>query len=196
LPALKTTSVSLLERLQLAQPSEADWQRLQDIYLPLIRQWLARIPGLGDEADDLSQEVFLVLVREIPNFRRQREGSFRTWLRQVTVNRVRTHRKQLRRRPLLEDDPAEGFLSRLADPNDDLAREWDRAHDRHVFETLKAVVQPAFTPTSWQAFTRFALDGAPAADVAAELGITENAVLQAKSRILKRLRREAGDFLE
>jgi len=57
-------------------------------------------------------------------------------------------------------------------------------------------VQPDFHPTTWEAFRRFAVDGLPAAHVAEELGLTENAVFQAKSRILKRLRQEAGDLLK
>ena len=93
-------------------------------------------------------------------------------------------------------DPSEQFLDRLADPNSDLAQEWDREHDRHVSQRLLAVVQPDFAPTTWAAFQRFALDGLPAARVAEELHLTENAVLKAKSRILKRLRDEAGDLLE
>ena len=71
------TSVSLLDRLRVARPDASDWDRLQGIYLPLIRRWLARVPGLGDEADDLAQDVFLVVVRELPRFERRREGSFR-----------------------------------------------------------------------------------------------------------------------
>jgi RNA polymerase sigma-70 factor (ECF subfamily) len=51
-------------------------------------------------------------------------------------------------------------------------------------------------PTTWAAFQRVAVDGLPAARVAEELGLSENAVLQAKSRILKRLRQEAGDLLK
>jgi RNA polymerase sigma-70 factor (ECF subfamily) len=35
------------------------------------------------------------------------------------------------------------------------------------------------------------LDGRPAADVAAEVGVTPNAALIAKSRVLRRLREEA-----
>jgi RNA polymerase sigma-70 factor (ECF subfamily) len=89
------TSVSLLDRLKVAPPDASDWGRLQDIYLPLITRWLRRIPGLGDESNDLAQEVFVVMVRELPRFERQREGSFRAWLRQVTVNKVRKFRKQL-----------------------------------------------------------------------------------------------------
>jgi hypothetical protein len=38
------------------------------LWSPLIRLWIGRIPGLGHEVDDLSQEVLLVLVREISRF--------------------------------------------------------------------------------------------------------------------------------
>ena len=93
------TSVSLLDRLKAANPDASDWNRLQGIYLPLISRWLGRVPGLGAEADDLAQEVFVVVIREIPRFQRQREGSFRAWLRQVTVNKVRTHRRRRNWRP-------------------------------------------------------------------------------------------------
>jgi RNA polymerase sigma-70 factor (ECF subfamily) len=193
--ALKTTSISLLQRLQASRPDETDWHRLQDIYLPLIRQWLGRVPGLGEEASDLAQEVLIVVVREIPRFERQREGSFRAWLRQVTVNRLRTHRKQRARRPAVGLDPADGFIERLADPNGDLAREWDLEHDRHVFQQLLTIVRPDFGSAAWKIFQQFALEGLPAAEVAAKTGVSVNAVIQAKARILKRLREEAGELL-
>ncbi len=188
------TSVSLLDRLKAARPDASDWNRLQGIYLPLIGRWLARVPGVGNEADDLAQEVFVVVIREISRFQRQREGSFRAWLRQVTVNKVRTHRRR-RRRTAAGLDPADGFLDSLADPNGDLAREWDMDHDRHVFEKLLAAVQLDFAATTWEAFRRFAVDGLPAAVVAEEMGMSVNSVIHAKSRFLKRLREEAGDLL-
>ena len=86
-------------------------------HLPLIARWLRRIPGLVDETDDLAQEVFVVMVRELPRFQRQREGSFRAWLRQVTVNKVRAFRKQVARKPVAGLDLTDGFLDQLADPN-------------------------------------------------------------------------------
>jgi RNA polymerase sigma factor (sigma-70 family) len=189
------TSLSLLDRLKSARPEASDWNRLQDVYLPLFRRWLGRVPGLGAEAEDLSQEVFVILAREIPRFERRREGSFRAWLRQVTVNKVRTHRRRRQRRPAVGQDQAEGFLDRLADPDGDLAREWDREHDRHVTQRLMTLVEPDFSPATWRAFRQFALDGLPAAEVAKQLGMTENAVISAKSRVLKRLREEAGELL-
>ncbi len=136
------------------------------------------------------------MARELPRFERRREGSFRAWLRKVTVNRTRTYWRRRRRRPAVGLDPAVGFLDQLESPDGELAREWDRDHDHHVFERLLTIVQPDFQPATWEAFRRFAMEGHPAAEVAAELGVSENAVLQAKARILKRLRAEAGDLLK
>ena len=190
------TSVSLIDRLRVARPDASDWLRLQDIYLPLIHRWLARVPGLGDEAADLAQEVFVVVVREVARFERRREGSFRAWLRQVTVNQVRTYCRRRRRQPAVGLDPAEGFLDQLAAPRSELAREWDRDHDRHVLQKLQAIVEPEFSRRTWEAFRKVALDGLPAAQVAHDLGVSVNNVLLAKSRVLKRLREEAGDLLD
>jgi RNA polymerase sigma-70 factor (ECF subfamily) len=192
---MNPTSLSLLDRLKAARPDASDWNRLQEIYLPLIQRWLGRIPGLGDESADLAQEVLIVVIREVPRFDRQREGSFRAWLRRVTVNKLRNYHRKRHRRPTVGLDPADGFLERLSDPNDDLAREWDRDHDKHVVQKLLAIVQPDFSPTTWQAFQRFGVEGVPAEGVAEELGLSENADILAKSRVLKRLRQEAGDLL-
>jgi RNA polymerase sigma-70 factor (ECF subfamily) len=65
-----------------------------------------------------------------------------------------------------------------------------------VFQKLLAIVEGDFEPSTWQAFIRFAMEGRPAAQVAGELGVTESAVVQAKSRVLKRLRQEAGGLLD
>lgn len=185
------TSQSLLDRLRNAPPDAADWRRLHDIYLPLLRSWLSRVPGLGDEADDLAQDVLVVLVRELPAFERRRDGSFRAWLRQLAVNLVRNWRRKGRPRVSNEE-----LLTQFEDANSDLAHQWDRDHDRHVFDRLLDAVRPDFAAPTWNAFRRFAIDGVPAARVGEEFQLSEAAVLQAKSRILKRLRQEAAGLIE
>ena len=57
------------------------------------------------------------------------------------------------------------------------------------------IVQPDFSPTTWEVFQRSGVDGVPAGREDEVLGRSENAVLLAKSRVLKRLREEAGDLL-
>lgn len=188
---MSQTPESLLDRLR-RRPTPHDWRRLHDLYRPLIGGWLARVPGLGDEAQDLCQDVLVVVFRELAGFERRGSGAFRAWLRAITVNRVRSFLRS--RRPLTGE--AAAFLDRLEDPHSDLSRQWDADHDRHVLDCLLGAAEPDFAPQTWEAFRRFALEARPAAAVAAELGTTENAVLLAKSRVLRRLREEAGGLID
>ncbi|MBV8556257.1 MAG: sigma-70 family RNA polymerase sigma factor, partial [Planctomycetaceae bacterium] len=74
---MSDTSPSLLERLHDQSDSEA-WERMVAIYTPLIRGWLQRYNLSGADADDLTQDVLGVVVRELPSFRHnQRRGAFR-----------------------------------------------------------------------------------------------------------------------
>jgi RNA polymerase sigma-70 factor (ECF subfamily) len=186
------TSLSLLERLKGPGVDPPDWDRFHSMYLPLIRRWIVRIPGLDGEVEDLVHEVILVLLREVPRFERQREGSFRAWLRQVTVNRVRSYRRDRYRRPVALGDQTEVFLDRMFDSSSDLAKMLDDEHDKHVCNVLKVGVRADFNHAKWDAFEQFAVEGRPAAEVARELGLTVNAVVKAKARVLARLREEAG----
>jgi RNA polymerase sigma-70 factor, ECF subfamily len=194
---MNTTSLSLLDRLRHTAPDPSDWRRLHVIYQPVVRSWLRRVPGLGDETDDLVQEVLLILFRELPSFERRRDGSFRAWLRQITLNRIRTFQKASGKRPLAGGgDEIARALAQLADPASELAQQWDQDHDRHVVEKLLAVVKPDFEAATWEAFTHYALENQPAAGVATAMGVSLRVVVQAKFRVLKRLREEAGDFLD
>jgi RNA polymerase sigma-70 factor (ECF subfamily) len=193
---MNTTSLSLLERLRDAAPDPADWQRLHSLYQPVIRVWLRHVPGFGDEADDLVQEVLVVLFRELPSFERRRHGSFRAWLRQITLNRIRSFQKAAGKRPFAGGGDMADVLAQLADPASALSQQWDQDHDRHVFEKLLALVKPDFTATTWEAFTRCAIENQPPAEVAGAMNLSLRVVVQAKFRVLKRLREEAGDFLD
>jgi len=55
-------------------------------------------------------------------------------------------------------------------------------------------VRPDFNATTREAFHRFGVDAVPGGRVAEELGLAVNAVVLGKSRMLKRLRKEAGDL--
>lgn len=190
------TSVSLLERLRNA-PDEASWRRLDEIYRPLIRKWLLRDQGLGAEAEDIVQDVMHVLVRELPGFQRQRMGSFRRWLRTITAHRVLAHYRARKDRPQALGAPLEECpLAQLGDPNSELSQLWDQEHDRYVLRRLMELVEPMFEPTTLTAFRRLVFDAVPAAQAAGELGVSVNAVLLAKSRVLNRLRREAEGLVD
>jgi RNA polymerase sigma-70 factor (ECF subfamily) len=190
------TSLSLLERLAGA-PTEDEWRRLDDLYRPLLRAWIARAGIPASEVDDLVQEVLLVVFREIAGFERRRRGAFRAWLRAILANRVRNHLRGLKYRPTATGDS--DFLRRLEElesPDSAPSRLWDHEHDEHVAASLLERVQGDFAPATWQAFRRHVLDGEPAVRVAEALGLSLNSVLLAKSRVLKGLRQELAGFVE
>lgn len=191
------TSVSLLEILKKASPDHPGWWRFHDLYFPLIRSWILRVPELQNEAEDLAQNVMVVIVRELPSFERRHDGSFRGWIRRITLNRIRNSQKSKRRRPLAGGgNGIDHLISQLEDENSDLVKAWDNEHDKHVLNKLMEMVQSRVKPVTWQAFTRHGLKEEPAARVAKSLGMTESAVTQAKSRILSRLRNAAKDFID
>jgi RNA polymerase sigma-70 factor (ECF subfamily) len=183
------TSTSLLE--QARGRCAGSWERLVALYTPLLQAWLTAAGLQPADRDDLIQRVLMILVRQLPDFEhRGRPGAFRAWLRGITVNLLREF---WRARPAAE---AGSRLEELRDPDGGLSRLWDEQHDRHVLHALMDMVRPEFTEPTWQAFRRLALDGASARDVSAELGLSVNAVLIAKSRVLARLRQEARGLVD
>jgi RNA polymerase sigma factor (sigma-70 family) len=192
------TSHSLLERLRQPPCDEAAWRRLVDLYTPLIHQWLRRYDVRPQDVDDLTQEVLRTVHRELPRFEHNRHlGAFRSWLRTIAANRIRAFWKQRRSQAIgAADSRVEQRLVELEDPASGLSHLWNEEHDRHVLRRLLELVEPEFEPATWQAFRCLALDGRRAAEVAAELGTTVNAVFLAKSRVLRRLRQEAQGLVD
>jgi RNA polymerase sigma-70 factor (ECF subfamily) len=185
-----TTSVSLLERLR--QPSEQEaWSRFVKLYTPLLYSWSRRV-GLGPEdAADLVEEVLLVLVQKLPGFAYDPEKSFRGWLRTVTRNKWR---EQRRRRALPTAGPTDPPIADLRAPETDDFDEFE--YRRYLVGRALKLMQQEFEPTTWKACWECVVGSRPAAAVAAELGMSVNAVYLAKSRVLRRLHQELKGLLE
>src|SRR5947209_8783622 len=91
---MHTTCVSLLERLREPSATEA-WQQFVYLYTPLLLHWARKLGLQESDAADLVQDVLLVLVRKLPEFRYEKGRSFRGWMRTVLMNkwRDRPHRR-------------------------------------------------------------------------------------------------------
>ena len=63
-----------------------------------------------------------------------------------------------------------------------------------LFELVPAM-QDCFRPATWQAFWEHVVEEKPAAQVAAELGLSVAAVYKAKLRVLNRLHQELADLI-
>jgi RNA polymerase sigma-70 factor (ECF subfamily) len=185
------TSATLLQRL-LDRNDGAAWDRFVALYEPLLRRWLApQLPQVAD-LDDVTQQVLTVVLEKLPAFEHSgRAGAFRAWLRAISTNCLR---KFWRSRPAAGPDP-EALLLQLEDSQSALSQQWDREHDEFILRRVLELVEPEFTPKTWTAFRRVALEHAEPEVVAAEVGMTVNAVCIAKSRVLRRLREEIEGFV-
>ncbi len=174
------TSLTWLGRLASA-PGDDDWRRLVDAYGPLLATWLACAGVPACDRDDLVQEALLVVFRRVGEFEHRGPGAFRAWLRGIVANHARKHFEKRRTAPAID-------LDAVAAPDSEIGRRLDLEHDRHLAARAMRIVEGDVAPSTWAAFRRQVVDGVPAEAVAAELGMTLNSVLLAKSRVLKRLR--------
>lgn len=184
------TSTTLLDRLRTSRRSE-DWERFVHLYSPMILRWARRQGLQAVDAADLAQDVLVQLVRLLPSYQRGLGQSFRGWLSRVTRSRCLDFHRRCQRRPR---GGAEG-LDQVAD-----SREPEDIGEREYRTFLLGrgldLIRGDFEERTWQAFEAFVLHGRLAAEVAAELGLTANAVYLARTRILARLRRELDGLLE
>lgn len=191
------TCLSLLERAKKGQDPET-WNRFVRSYSPLIRKWLARHGVNDQDAEDIGQNVMMVVLRELPNFEHNaRTGAFRCWLRTITVNRLRTLWRARERDPdALGGSDYIKIAEEFEDPNSRLSVEWNAQHNRHVCERLLEMVRGDFAAQTIDAFRRVTFEERKAPQVAAELGMSATAVRIARSRVLARLRKLGEGLLE
>lgn len=192
---MEGTSVTLLGRLR-EQPAPADWERLIALYQPFVLRFIRLDPALSADAEDIGQDVMAKIVEHLPRFERQRDGSFRNWLKIITVNQVRLYWRQRLQHRRVNAEQGRLLFDALADPANELSQLWDAEYRGAVVRRLQDLVEPEFSPTSWRAFRMRVAEGRSTEEVAAALGISRNAVDIAKSRVLARLRREAAGLIE
>ncbi|MFO0797589.1 MAG: sigma-70 family RNA polymerase sigma factor [Gemmataceae bacterium] len=194
-PSSGGTSPTLLARLRTADAGA--WERLVHLYSPLVFGWCRRTGLPAEDAADVMQDVWAAVAIAVPRFDAAGPGAtFRGWLYTVTRSKLADHHRRQAVRPLAEGgSTARDRWADLpeAEPDDSLA---DPATGtagvmRRALELLRGDVEPA----TFRAFWATAVEGRPAAEVAAELGVTAAVVYQAKSRLLRRLRLEFEGLL-
>ena len=189
---LGSTSASLIARLKRREPDA--WRKLAVVYTPLVYGW-ARRGGLNDaDSADAVQEVFRSVYSHASDFEGQHEqASFRAWLWAITRNQVRLFYRQRGDSPQAQGGT--DFVRQMneyPDWIDDEEEPVTSSERRSLLQRTLTVIRGDFDDTTWQAFWRLTVESHSTADIAAELGISQGAVRQAKYRVLCRLREEMG----
>jgi RNA polymerase sigma factor (sigma-70 family) len=189
------TSPSLLLRVQANQAGA--WERLVDLYAPLVYHWCRRARLGPEDAADVFQEVFRAVALHVGGFRRDRAGdSFRGWLRTITRNKIHDHFRRLEQQPRAPGGTdAQQKLQALPDA---VEPDGDPPEVNLIHQQLHRIldeIRGDFEERTWQAFWQVQMDGRDTDAVGAALDMTPAAVRKAKFRVLRRLRQELGDLL-
>lgn len=183
-------STTLLEQVRAERPEA--WERLVDIYSPLIYRWCRQAGVAEQDAGDLLQEVFSAVMRHLPRFRRTGPtDSFTAWLSIITRNEIRGFYRRRRGRAEARGGTT-AYLAMSAIAEEPAISEESIQADATAAMLLRQrvleMIRVEFRESTWQAFLRTAVDRQTAAHVAEDLGISVAAVYMAKSRVLRRLR--------
>ena len=73
---------------------------------------------------------------------------------------------------------------------------YEAEYRKRLFECAAEEIQSEFTPPTWSAFWRTAVDGQTPKDVAESLGLSVGAVYIARTRVLARLKKRIKDLGE
>lgn len=145
-----------------------------------IRRWAARVVRDDDDADDVAQQVLLKLHLRIREFEGRRGSRFTTWLYRMTVNTALNRRRLERRRTQL----LHGIPESASTTMPDVAAKSDQ-------DTLAVLVRACLTDLSdreREVFQLADLQGMPATDIAAALGVQPVSVRATLSRARRRIR--------
>ena len=199
-----TTGTSRTLIRQAAADDPAAWQRMVDLYSPLVYFWCQE-SGLGAaDLQDVFQEVFHSLYRNLGQYRELKAGSFRGWLRTITRNKINDQFRKSKKQPqaaggtealrYMEQIPGESCVDVHSSGPSLLPAE--RAINHALLRQALDNIHDQFSPQTWQAFWKVAIDGRETVDVAEELGMRPGTVRVAKSRVIKRLRMELGESMD
>ena len=123
------------DRASVDQP--VDFESLYASHAQQVARWVARLGGTDIDVDDVVQEVFVAVHRQLPGFRGESQVS--TWLYRITANQVGERRRRDRWRRWLggsADDVAGHLPSPTLTPVEALER---REVSARVYKILNSM---------------------------------------------------------
>ena len=136
-----------------------------------------RVSGHHHDAEDISQETFLLAYRSIGSFRGT--SHFRTWMCQIALNAALMRKRATRRRPTVALDDID--MPSTGDEADELLER--RRLSRHAFDVLERLDE-----SQRVAFVLCELEGLPSAEAAGMVCTSTAAVRERAYRARRTLR--------
>ena len=174
--------------VQLQQGDEPAFKKLVDEWQDMVFNTVISIVQNEDDADDITQEVFIQVYQSVSSFKG--ESKFSTWLYRISVSKALDHEKKKNRKKRF------GFMQRFSDGAGEEALhpvEFDhpgvkmekKERARELFEALKKIPDKQRI-----AFTLHKLEGQRQEQIAEIMNTTVYAVEALMSRAKINLRKE------
>ena len=179
------TSLTLVNGV--SQDERQSWERFVKVYRDPMCEFArsqAALCGMSEtEAEDAVFTLFERFAQHKEKFD-PAKGSLRNWvmmrLKNILLDTARQRASEKARADRAMADGAEGDSERQ--------REWKDAQIAIMRRALKVVLDEA-DPRTREVFTRVALEDGDPAKVAADFGLTANAVYQIKNRVIAKVKR-------
>jgi RNA polymerase sigma-70 factor (ECF subfamily) len=165
--------------------NKAAWNRFFDLYAGFVYS-VARSRGLNDaDADDVVQNVFADLARNLPTFRYDRaKGRFRSYLAGLVNWRVVDKMKSAKREADLKASYKEEVESAVKGDAAFEEREWQAAAMEEALRRMK----PDVRPEHYAAFVASAVEGQDTEAVMKLYGLSRDNLYQIRTRLTEKLR--------
>jgi RNA polymerase sigma-70 factor (ECF subfamily) len=189
---LPSTRVTLLTQLRQDPSDQASWDEFVERYGRHIYRWCRNWNLQDADAEDVTQDILMKLTQKLRAFAYDPARSFRAWLKTVAYHTWRDFEDGRRRaQSAAADRQAEDLLLTL-EAREDLVKKLEEAFDLELLEAAKVRVRLRVAPHTWEAFRLLALEGLPAAEVAARVQLQVAMVYVARSKVQKMLQEEIG----
>lgn len=178
--------------VQLQQGDESAFKKLVDEYQHMVYNTVLGIVQQEDDADDITQEVFIQVYQSISSFKG--DSKFSTWLYRIALNKALDHEKKKKRKKRF------GFMQSMFGGNSAVnlpGVEFDHPGIKMENKENAAVLFYALKriPENQRiAFTLHKLEGRPYQEIAEIMNSTLYAVESLMSRAKTSLRKELEKY--
>ena len=186
---------SLLFRAQ--NQENAAWDRVNELFGPLIHSWIRKSGILESDAADISQQVLQQVFRNIGSFtRKDPADTFTGWVWTITKFKILDHfERQKKDLQAAGGSVANQRIQQLSAEqlNSDIYDEASSAVT--LTREILTLVRAEFETKTWDAFWRATVEGEKPKDIAKTMDLTLHAVYKAKSRVMLRVREELDGII-
>jgi RNA polymerase sigma-70 factor, ECF subfamily len=169
-----------------------------ELYAPLLYEWCRRNGLQADDAADVAQEVFAAVSKKIESFHHDRPGdSFRGWLWTIARSKINDHFRRLKGHPKAEGGTdAQARVAEIPEPSAGPSASSSPGSSYNLERRAIELVRAGVEERTWQVFWRVAVEGEEVTEVAKSLGISAQAVYDAKYRIRRKVCQELDGLIE